>query len=126
MSEIFHNDADGPSDTMPGALPRPADTTLVARAAAQDWQESGSGGFLIKPLFEDRATGQRTWLMRVDPGASAPLHDHAELEQIYVIEGTFSDDETTYRAGDFAVRAPGVMHTASSETGALVLLVYST
>ncbi len=117
MSEIFTNAGQ--------CLPRPDGATLVARATGEDWQDCGSDGFLIKPLYEDPASGQRTWLMKVEPGASAPLHDHEELEQIYVIEGEFSDDRNTYRAGDFAVRAPGVMQTARSESGALVLLVYT-
>lgn len=77
----------------------------------------------MSEIFRSDARGLSA-AMRVDPGASTPLHDHAELERIHVIEGAFSDDETTYHAGDFAVRAPGAMHAASSETGALVLLVY--
>ena len=117
MAEIFHSDS--------GALPRPPGGTLVAKTSRHDWQESGTAGFLIKPLYEDAASGERTWLMRVEPGAEAPSHTHDEFEQIYVIEGSFHDDENTYRAGDFAIRAPGVAHSAGSETGALVMLVYS-
>lgn len=117
MAEIYESSTAG--------LPRPDAATLVARAAEQDWQNSGSDGFLIKPLYEDVDSGQRTWLMKVAPGADAPMHDHQQLEQIYVIEGEFSDQDNTYRAGDFAVRAPGFLHTASSKTGALVLLFYA-
>lgn len=117
MAEIFGSDREG--------LPRPEAGTLVARTAGSDWQDSGTEGFWIKPLHEDAASGQRTWLMRVAPGAHAPAHAHEEFEQIYVIEGSFHDEENTYRAGDFAIRAPGAMHTAGSETGAIVLLVYS-
>ena len=117
MTEIFRNDSI--------ALSRPEGGTLVARIAGSEWQDSGTEGFHIKPLYEDKASGQRTWLMRVEPGAVAPAHAHEEFEQIYVIEGSFYDDENTYRAGDFAIRAPGVMHTGGSETGAIVMLVYS-
>lgn len=117
MTEIFQNGAK--------ALSSPKAGTLISRTHGSDWQSSGTEGFLIKPLLEDPETGQRTWLMRVEPGAWSPSHAHEEMEQIYVIEGSFYDDETTYRAGDFAVRAPGVMHTAGSETGAIVMLIYS-
>ncbi len=106
-------------------LPRPDTGTLVARTHGSEWHDCGAEGFWIKPLYADAARGQRTWLMRVDPGASAPAHAHEETEQIYVIEGSFHDDDTTYRAGDFAIRAPGTMHTAGSETGAIVMLIYS-
>ncbi len=117
MDEIIQSEAT--------ALPRPKGGTLVARTGGSQWQESGTDGFLIKPLFEDPATGERTWLMRIEPGATASSHAHDETEQIYVVEGSFYDGETTYRAGDFAIRAPGVMHTAGSEEGAIVMLVYS-
>ena len=89
------------------------------------WQESGSDGFWIKPLFEDAPRNLKTWLMRVEPGAHATLHDHAELEQVYVLDGSFYDQDRTYRAGEYILRAPGVMHTAGSEDGAVVILFYS-
>ena len=89
------------------------------------WQESGSAGFWIKPLFEDASRNLKTWLMKIEPGAYSPLHDHAGLEQVYVLEGSFFDQDRTYRAGEYILRAPGVMHTAGSEDGALVILFYS-
>ena len=67
----------------------------------------------------------QTWLMKVDAGAWSPLHAHEEVEQIYVIEGTFYDQDKTYQCGDLIVRAPGAQHTAGSEKGCVVLLVYS-
>lgn len=117
MAEIFRNAST--------ALPRPENETLMTRSQAAPWQETGTPGFLIKPLFEDATKGQRTWLMKVDPGAEAPLHAHDEVEQIFVIEGTFYDDENTYGPGDFAIRAPGVPHRGGSKDGAVMMLVYS-
>ena len=63
--------------------------------------------------------------MKVDAGAFSPPHAHDELEQIYVLEGSLYDQHVNYQAGEFIVRAPGSMHSAGSETGALVLLFYS-
>ncbi len=117
MSELFNSDGRG--------LPRPASGTLVTRTAGQDWQSSGSEGFLLKTLHEDLATGRRTWLMKVEPGAYSPPHAHEEFEEIYIIEGSFSDGENTYHAGDYAIRAPGAVHEAHSDEGAVVMLVYS-
>lgn len=117
MAEIFTNRST--------ALPRPGAGTLVARSGTAEWQETGTAGFLIKPLYEDAGTQQRTWLMKVVAGAKAPPHAHDETEQIYVIDGTFYDDENTYGPGDFAIRAPGTMHTGGSKDGAIVMLVYS-
>ncbi|WP_416896564.1 MAG: cupin domain-containing protein [Minwuia sp.] len=117
MTEMFSSETAG--------LPRPDAGTLVARTAGQDWQSSGSDGFLVKPLHEDPATGRRTWLMKVEPGAYAPAHAHEEFEELYILEGSFDDGEHTYHAGDYAIRAPGAMHESKSEAGALVLVIYS-
>jgi len=91
---------------------------------AVDWQECGEDGFWIKPLFEDAGSGMRTWLMKVDAGAFSPLHAHEEFEQVYVIEGSFYDQDKTYAAGEFILRAPGAMHSAGSRDGAVMLLFY--
>ena len=107
------------------ALGLPSLGTLVKSSSQENWETSGTDGFWIKPLFEDQESGQRTWLMKVDSGAESPMHAHSEVEQIFVIEGSFFDQDRTYQTGDFAIRAPGTMHTAGSEDGALVLLIYT-
>lgn len=120
MTENFVNQS-----TVSG-LPMPANESLVTSASNMSWQQSGSKGFLLKPLFEDQDSPMRTWLMKVESGAYVEMHSHNELEQIYVIEGTFYDQNGQYKAGDYIIRAAGVPHTAGSEEGALVLLFYST
>jgi len=120
MSEIFKRQQQA---SKPLALPRRESRSIDAGAAA--WQDCGADGFLIKPMMEDAGTGLRTWLMKVEPGAFSPPHAHDEVEQIYVLEGSFYDQQKTYGAGEYIVRAPGSMHTAGSDSGALVLLFYS-
>ena len=63
--------------------------------------------------------------MKVDAGAFSPMHAHDDIEQIYVLEGSFYDQDKTYGPGDYVIRAPGALHSAGSEEGAVVLLVYS-
>ena len=89
------------------------------------WQDCGAPGFWAKPLVEDATAGVRTWLMKVDAGAFSDMHAHSEYEQIYVLAGSFYDQDGCYGPGDFIVRAPGAMHTAGSDDGATVLLFYS-
>ena len=120
MNEIFRRDARAPQ---PMLLPRSGSRSVDSSATA--WQDCGAEGFLIKPLLENAESGLRTWLMKVEPGAFSELHAHDEIEQIYVLEGSFYDQEKTYHAGDYILRSAGALHTAGSETGALVLLFYS-
>jgi anti-sigma factor ChrR (cupin superfamily) len=93
--------------------------------AGGDWRRSDTPGFWVKPLVEDAEAGIRTWLMKSDPGASSALHSHDEIEQIYVLEGTFRDGEASYGPGDFVIRAPGAAHLTTCENGSLSLVIYS-
>jgi anti-sigma factor ChrR (cupin superfamily) len=102
----------------------PASGSTLRRAGGE-WREIGSPGFLAKPLLEDEQAGMRTWLLKTEPGASAALHDHPEIEQVYVLEGTFSDGLATYGPGDFIVRAPGAPHLTACEDGSLTLVMYT-
>ena len=117
MGELFASDGDA------SAVPV-ADSRLI-QADNMAWQDSGTPGFLVKPLLEDPARGLRSWLMKVEAGAWSPKHAHAEIEQVYVLEGSFYDQDHSYGPGDYIVRDAGAEHTAGSHDGALILLVYS-
>lgn len=119
MSEIFNN-LSGVS-----SLNLPTVGSLDIKTEKIDWQDAGEEGFWIKPLLEDDNAEIRTWLMRVDAGAFSPMHAHEDVEQIFVIEGSFYDQDKTYGPGDYIIRAPGTMHSAGSEDGAVILLFYS-
>ena len=107
-------------------LPRPSEGSHYLDANALDWRLTDTPGFWVKPLLRDAATGARTELLRMDPGAHVGATRHAELEEILVLSGEFSDDERTHRAGDYCVRAPGALHTARSERGCTMLVIYRT
>lgn len=119
MNELFTN------KTSANCLPVPDIDSVYLDSTKVDWQACGAEGFMIKALLEDSHSGIRTWLMKVERGAFSDLHCHEEIEQIYVLEGSFYDQHKTYQTGEFIVRAPGAMHTAGSVGGALVLLFYS-
>jgi hypothetical protein len=46
-------------------------------------------------------------LLKWEPGATLPMHKHPEIEQTYVIEGSFYDHDGICRAGEFVWR-PGL------------------
>lgn len=81
-------------------------------------------GIRMKTIFKDDATGESTMLMKLDPGSRSPMHSHDQLEEILVLEGSFSDQDHTYTAGQYCVRAIGAEHETYSETGGVVLLIY--
>jgi anti-sigma factor ChrR (cupin superfamily) len=93
-------------------------------ATALQWRPSEAAGFDLVTLFQNPSNGESTALMRVEPGASTASHSHDLFEEIYVIDGEFSDEERTYLRGQYCVRSPGTRHTAASEHGCLLLLIY--
>ena len=95
-------------------------------AATDDWQPTATPGFWIKPLFEDATRGEKTMLMKVDPGAHAASHTHeGELEQLFVLQGSFFDQNRTLNVGDYCCRAPDAAHSAGSVDGAVLMVVYT-
>ena len=92
--------------------------------AAMPWQDTRWPKIKMKVLFEDKATGLATLLMRWEPGAELPLHEHVRIEQTFVLEGSFEDDEGECTAGNFVWRPAGSRHTARSPRGALMLAYF--
>jgi anti-sigma factor ChrR (cupin superfamily) len=78
----------------------------------------------IKVLYEDKAKGEMTCLVKLEPGAFIPFHMHPELEQAFMLEGSMHDHDGVARKGDFIWRKPGSKHDNSSPEGATILAVY--
>ena len=91
---------------------------------ALDWKPSRFVGIEIKVLYEDRERGEMTCLLRWQPGTTLPFHKHPEIEQSYVIEGSFSDHDGICRAGEYVWRQPGSMHETHSAEGCTILAIY--
>jgi anti-sigma factor ChrR (cupin superfamily) len=89
--------------------------------ASLPWKPTGHPGVEIKVLLEDKESGLLTALFRWQPGAVLPLHEHVDIEQTYVLEGSIVDDEGEVKQGDFVWRPKGNRHVARSPNGALVL-----
>jgi len=100
-------------------------TSSYMSAESCDWEPSGSEGMWVKRLYEDEARGERTWLFRMDAGACSPPHSHDVFEQVFVLEGSFFDGDRLISDGEFCARAPGAVHSATTDTGALMVVVYT-
>ena len=100
---------------------------LDSRNVAVDelpWKPTPTPGIDMKVLVKDDDTGLLTALFRWQPGTTLALHEHVEIEQSYVLEGEFEDDDGVYKAGNFAWRPKGHRHVAHSPKGALVLCFF--
>jgi len=106
---------------LPDAANLPALASRYVDVAELPWQPMRWPGVEMKILLEDKATGLLTALVRMQPGARLPLHEHTDIEQTYVLEGSLADDEGEVLAGDYVWRPKGNRHTAHAPHGALVL-----
>ena len=88
------------------------------------WKPTPCPGIDMKILVEDTDTGLMTALFRWQPGAELALHEHVEVEQTFVIEGSLVDEEGEVSAGNYVWRPKGNRHTARSPKGALVLSMF--
>ena len=55
---------------------------------ALPWKPTPTPGIDMKILMQDKDSGLLTALFRWAPGTSLPLHEHVEVEQTYVLQGS--------------------------------------
>lgn len=79
-------------------------------------------GVEVRPLL-----GTKTLLVRMQPAAIYPSHEHTGAEQCYVLEGSIQDESgITATAGDFVCMAAGSTHgEIRTETGCIFLIAYT-
>ena len=86
-----------------------------------EWCVSDFPGIRHKVLWSDPDSGRSTILFKLDPGAVVPPHEHADVEQTWVISGSFEDAEGKALPGHYIWRPAGNRHEARSVDGAVIL-----
>jgi ChrR Cupin-like domain len=102
--------------------PSPGEEMTLVRGGDTPWTALPYPGIEVRPLL-----GQKTLLVRMQPGAVYPSHEHRAAEQCYVLEGSVTDNSgITAFAGDFVCMAAGSTHQEiRTETGCVFLLAYT-
>ena len=85
------------------------------------WSTSDFAGIRHKVLWSDPISGRSTILFKLDPGAVVPAHEHTDIEQTWVISGSFEDEEGKALPGHYIWRPAGNRHEARSVDGAVIL-----
>lgn len=81
-------------------------------------------GVQICMLHGDRRVDCSTALLRYRPGTAIPRHTHTGHEHLFILRGSQSDENGTYRQGTFLINKPGGTHRVSSAEGCLVLAIW--
>ncbi|MET1256598.1 cupin domain-containing protein [Aliikangiella maris] len=96
---------------------------LVIETAAMNWTESPISGVLRKPLErEAKESGHTTSIVRYEAGASFSEHVHPLGEEIYVLEGVFSDETGDFGPGTYIRNPPGSVHAPFSKEGCTIFV----
>jgi anti-sigma factor ChrR (cupin superfamily) len=96
------------------------DFTRAACLLAKDrqWVKSPADGVSRIPLEREAAeSGHTTSFVRFEPGSFFPQHVHPQGEEIYVLEGVFSDENGDYPAGTYIRNPPGSQHKPFTKPG---------
>ncbi len=84
---------------------------------AREWFEFRPGS-RWQILFEDPSTGQRAILVEWEPGYSMGAVDHHERDEVvFVLAGTFVQDERACGPGTYIHHWAGSQHQASTPDG---------
>jgi quercetin dioxygenase-like cupin family protein len=117
-----------------GEIPPPPAlySRIAAALASQDREHEGKYSEMVtegrwlhyKPGIEAKRLWQkRTVMLRCQPGAVLPAHDHDEDEHIVVISGDFVVGGRSYGPGDYHFSPKGNAHGDAFTRGGCLLLV---
>jgi len=83
-----------------------------------DWVKSPADGVLrIHLEREAKESGHTTSFVRFEPGSHFPPHQHPQGEEIYVLDGVFSDENGNYPAGTYIRNPQGTSHKPFTKEG---------
>lgn len=94
---------------------------VVIDANQLSWQKSPESGIWRKPLA--RAEVERchvTSVVKYDAGAYYKEHSHPNGEEIFVLDGVFSDETGDYQAGSYLRNTEGFTHSPFSLQGCTI------
>ncbi len=95
-------------------------TRVVVPTRTTDWRQGLVKGLSVMPLWEFGTT--HTALVRWAPGTYFNPHRHFGGEEIFVVEGVFSDEHGHYPEGSW-IRSPHLsQHQPFSKEGCLILV----
>jgi anti-sigma factor ChrR (cupin superfamily) len=122
-AHVLSNESDPADNQDHVMLNMQFDQRVVIDTNQAHWEPSPRSGVWRKPLAREEAErGHATSIVRYDPGASFPTHDHPLGEEILVLEGTFSDEYGDFRAGTYVRNPPGSTHAPFSADGCVLMV----
>lgn len=99
----------------------------ITKSNEAEWKpliEEGvkTDGIYVKVLLlDDTSKRSPTFLLKFDPGASYPNHNHPAGEEAFVLKGSIRFGPNQLNAGDYLYTPPNATHSVYSKTGCIAL-----
>lgn len=87
------------------------------RAQELHWQPHPVPGIRVAIVHTDEIRREVVGFLQAEPGACYPLHRHAAIEEIFMLEGDLVIGEEVYGAGDYIRSYPGSSHAPCTSGG---------
>ncbi|MBN3908794.1 MAG: cupin domain-containing protein [Nostoc sp. NMS1] len=84
------------------------------------WQSGIIPQIEVKPLYQQIDFPEKVWIERWQPGTALFNVVESEVKEIFVIEGTWSDELGNYPASSWLRYPPGYSYSPSSAKGCMV------
>lgn len=100
------------------------DRRVAVDTASMDWIPSPSRTVWRKRvhLVGPPESGQVTSVVRYERGATFHAHSHPDGEEIFVLEGVFSDEHGDWPAGTYLLNPEGFRHAPFSRDGCVLFV----
>lgn len=99
-----------------------SEQSLFVSPSSLPWSETAFNGVRWKALHHDPVSGRSAILLRLEPGASYPMHRHPEGEDYLVVEGSVQDGGSLREAGTYVHHPGGSAHRLVSARGCLLFV----
>jgi len=109
-------------------LPAPTEDILLATPMSVKqltdlrWKPYLVPGVQVARLHVDKQKREVAYLMRAEAGVCLPVHRHAQVEEILILEGDLSIEQKAYGQGNYIRSLPGSLHSPQTVGGCLAFV----
>jgi anti-sigma factor ChrR (cupin superfamily) len=94
--------------------------TKIDSKIEKDWIKVSDG---VQMLVLRLEPGEVRVLLRFAPGKGYSKHRHPSGEEVFVLDGTYSDMGVDYEAGSYIYYPPNSEHAPSSKNGCTIMVM---
>jgi quercetin dioxygenase-like cupin family protein len=99
------------------------DGVRFVRSGELDWRPGSGPGFEVKPLFADPSGRRTTTIVRMAPGTTYANHRHADIEELFLLEGDLLVSGVLMRPGDYCRAEADTVHEGIMTPSGCVFIV---